>query len=190
MKPSPHSLVHIVESPEWDSSKKGLFPVPEEDVEDTGSLNENVAMDTDSDEPALLRYYNQLVTDSSIGNPASDTSGSSTSSVDSTQTQVTYTGIQSPTSWTPAFGYKPQMQPAEGADKPAAASESEPQQESPSTGYKPQSSWQVDSPEAENFTGCLGSPTSVTSSQFLIPETAEDPEPSGTWFQNILSRKF
>ena len=162
MKPSPHSLVHIVESPEWESGKKGLVPVPEEEVEENGSVDENV--DTDSDEP---------------------------SSVDSTQTQVTYTGIQSPTSaqWAPVYGYRPQMQPAGGEDEAAAVFEDEPQQESPSVAYKPQCSWQADSPEAENFGGSLGSPTSVTSSQFLIPESPEeDPEPSGTWFQRF-SRK-
>ncbi|KAI4887618.1 hypothetical protein NFI96_028961 [Prochilodus magdalenae] len=189
VKPSPHSLVHIVESPEWESGKKGLVPVPEEEVEESGSVDENV--DTDSDEPALLRYYNQLVTDNSRSNYASDTSGSSTSSVDSTQTQVTYTGIQSPTSaqWAPVYGYRPQMQPAGGEDEAAAVFEDEPQQESPSVAYKPQCSWQADSPEAENFGGSLGSPTSVTSSQFLIPESPEeDPEPSGTWFQRF-SRK-
>ncbi|XP_072527955.1 LIF receptor subunit alpha a [Salminus brasiliensis] len=193
VKPPPHSLVHIVESPEWDSAKKGLFPVPEEDTYDDGSIDENVEADTDSDEPTLLRYYNQLVTDGSHSNHTSDTSGSSTSSVDSAQTQVTYTGIQSPASsrWAPAYGYRPQTQPAESADEPADGFESEPQQESSSVGYKPQCSWQANSPEAENFSGSLGSPTSVTSSQFLIPDSAEeDPEPSGTWFQNLLSGKF
>uniref|UniRef100_A0A3B4DIC7 Fibronectin type-III domain-containing protein n=1 Tax=Pygocentrus nattereri TaxID=42514 RepID=A0A3B4DIC7_PYGNA len=193
IKPPTHSMVHIVESPEWDSSKKGLVPVPEEEEDDNGSVGENVEVDTDSDEPTLLRYYNQLVTDGSHSNYASDTSGSSTSSVDSAQTQVTYTGIQSPTSshWAPSYGYRPQMQPVEGPEEPAAAFENEPQQESPSIAYRPQCSWQAESPGAENFSGSLGSPTSVTSSQFLIPETAEeDPEPSGTWFQNFLSGKF
>lgn len=193
VKPPPHSLVHIVESPEWESGKKGLFPVPEEESYAGGSADENAEADTDSDEPALLRYYNQLVTDGTRSNHGSDTSGSSIGSVDSAQTQVTYTGIQSPTSsqWAPSYGYRPQMQPAEGAEEQAAGSETEPHPESPSIGYKPQCSWQPDSPGAENFSGCLGSPTSVTSSQFLIPETAEeDPEPSGTWFQNLLSGKF
>ncbi|XP_022520620.2 LIF receptor subunit alpha a isoform X1 [Astyanax mexicanus] len=188
VKPPPHSLVHIVESPEW---KAGLFPVPEEE-ESYDNGDENVEADTDSDEPALLRYYNQLVTDGSHSGQ-SDTSGSSTGSVDSAQTQVTYTGIQSPTpsQWTPAHGYRPQMQPAEGREEPGAGLETGAEPESPGVGYKPQCSWQPDSPGAENFGGCLGSPTSVTSSQFLIPETAEDhPEPSGTWFQNLLSGKF
>lgn len=165
LKPPPHSLVHIVESPD----KEGLFTAPggqEEGRGDDENDNQNVEMDTDSDEPALLRYYNQLV---------SDTSDCSSSSTDSVQTQVTYTGIQSP-------AYRPQNQPED-------PQEVEPQEESPSVGYKPQCSWRPDSPENENFS--LGSPTSVTSSQFLIPESSEDhPESSGSWFQNLLSGKF
>ncbi|KAK2845961.1 hypothetical protein Q7C36_010815 [Tachysurus vachellii] len=165
LKPPPHSLVHIVESPD----KDGLFTAPggqEEGRGDDENDNQNIEMDTDSDEPALLRYYNQLV---------SDTSDCSSSSTDSAQTQVTYTGIQSP-------AYRPQNQPED-------SQEVEPQEESPSVGYKPQCSWRPDSPENENFS--LGSPTSVTSSQFLIPESSEDhPESSGSWFQNLLSGKF
>lgn len=141
---------------------------PHHDDEDD---NQNVEMDTDSEEPALLRYYNQLVSDTS------DCSTSSTSSTDSAQTQVTYTGIQSP-------AYRPQNQPE-------ALFESEPQEESPGVGYKPQCSWRPDSPENQNLCESLGSPTSVTSSQFLIPESSEEhPETSGSWFQNLLSGKF
>ncbi|XP_058230543.1 LIF receptor subunit alpha a isoform X1 [Hemibagrus wyckioides] len=166
LKPPPHSLVHIVESPD----KEGLVTVPggqEEGHHDDESDNQDVEPDTDSDEPALLRYYNQLVSD------ASDRSSSST---DSAQTQVTYTGIQSP-------AYRPQNQSK-------ALSEAEPQEESPGAGYKPQCSWRPD-PESENLCDSLGSPTSVTSSQFLIPESSEEhPESSGSWFQNFLSGKF
>ena len=68
IKPPTHSLVHIVESPEWDSSKKGLVPVPEEEVDDNGSVGENGEEDTDTDELTLLRYYKQLVTDGSHSN--------------------------------------------------------------------------------------------------------------------------
>lgn len=168
LKPPPHSLVHIVESPD----KEGLVTLPT-DRQEEGHRNEdnndqNVEMDTDSDEPAMLRYYNQLV---------SDASDCSTSSVDSAQTQVTYTGIQSP-------AYRPQNQPE-------APCEAVPQGGSPSVGYKPQCSWRPDSPENENPCNSLGSPTSVTSTQFLIPESlAEHPESSGSWFQNLLSGKF
>ncbi|XP_035381772.1 LIF receptor subunit alpha a isoform X1 [Electrophorus electricus] len=191
VKPPRHSLVHIVESPEWESRKGSLVSAPEE--EDDDSANQNIDMDTDSDEPAHLRYYNQLVSDGSHSNHASDSSGASTSSEDSAQTQVTYTGIQSPapSQGTPSYAYRPQMQPTVGPDIPGAGLDSEPQEESSNVGYKPQCSWQVDSPEAENFSGSLGSPTSVTSSQFLIPESSEENlEPSGSWFQNLLSGKF
>lgn len=131
--------------------------------------NQNVEMDTDSDEPTLLRYYNQLV---------SDASDCSASSMDSTQTQVTYTGIQSP-------AYRPQNQCE-------AVFEAEPTEESPGAmGYRPQCSWRPDSPQNENFCESVGSPTSVTSSQFLIPESAEErPESSGGWFHNLLSGKL
>ncbi|TTM35975.1 Leukemia inhibitory factor receptor [Bagarius yarrelli] len=161
------------------SDKEGVVPFPgeqkegkrEDDDDDEDYEDDNkqhVEMDTDSDEPALLRYYNQLV---------SDTSDCSSSSTDSGQTQVTYTGIQSP-------AYHPQNQHE-------ALFEAEPHSESPGVGYRPQCSWRPDSPENENFCESLGSPTSVTSSQFLIPESSEErPESLGNWFQNLLSSKF
>ncbi|XP_056601954.1 LIF receptor subunit alpha a isoform X1 [Triplophysa dalaica] len=181
VKPPPHSLVHIVESPEWDFGKKGLVPVPEEEEE-----MENV--DTDSDEPALLKYYNQVVGEDSRSNPLSDSSGSSTFSVDSGQTEITYTGIQSPTA-SRGGGYRPQMQPVSGPDESNGGFQSDFQEENSSSGYKPQCSWQLDSPEAENFNGSLGSPTSVTSSQFLLPASSEENPPAHAWFHSLLSRK-
>ncbi|XP_053336944.1 LIF receptor subunit alpha a [Clarias gariepinus] len=169
LKPPAHSLVHIVESPD----KEGLVTVPggqEDGHRDDEGDNQNVELDTDSDDPALLRYYNQLV---------SDASDCSSSSMDSAQTQVTYTGIQSP-------AYRPQAQAEARFEEEEA-----PREESPGGGYKPQCSWRPDSPGIENLCGSLGSPTSVTSSQFLIPETPEEhPESSGSWFQNLLSGKF
>ncbi|XP_016389704.1 leukemia inhibitory factor receptor-like [Sinocyclocheilus rhinocerous] len=190
VKPSPHSLVHIVENPERDFTKEGLFLVPEEEEE---SENDNIEVDTDSDEPALLRYYNQVVGDGSHSNQVSDSSGSSTASVGSTQTEITYAGIQSPTSSQGACGgggYRPQMQSVAGPAEPQIEFEADFQDDGLNTGYKPQCSWQLDSPEAENFSGSLGSPTSVTSSQFLIPESSEEkPQPSNTWFHNFLSGK-
>ncbi|KAI2665002.1 Leukemia inhibitory factor receptor [Labeo rohita] len=183
-------LVHIVDSPEWDFTKEGLFPVPEEEEE---SENDNIEVDTDSDEPALLRYYNQVVGDGSHSNHISDSSGSSTASVGSTQTEITYAGIQSPTSSQGACGgggYRPQMQSVTGPAELQNEFEADFQDDGLNTGYKPQCSWQLDSPEAENFSGSLGSPTSVTSSQFLIPESSEEkPQPSNTWFHNFLSGK-
>ncbi|XDV21455.1 hypothetical protein PO909_026549 [Leuciscus waleckii] len=190
VKPSPHSLVQIVESPEWDFRKKGLVPVPEEEEE---FENDNIEVDTDSDEPALLRYYNQVVGDGSHSNHVSDSSGSSTASVGSTQTEVTYTGIQSPSSSQGVCdggGYRPQMQSAADPAEPQGEFEADFQDDSLNTGYKPQCSWQLDSPEAENLSGSLGSPTSVTSSQFLLPESSEEkPQPSSTWFHSFLSGK-
>ncbi|KAK3514826.1 hypothetical protein QTP70_032796 [Hemibagrus guttatus] len=146
LKPPPHSLVHIVESPD----KEGLVTAlggQEEGHRDDESDNRNVEPDTDSDEPGLLRYYNQLV---------SDVSDRSSSSTDSAQTQVTYTGIQSP-------AYRPQNQPE-------ALLEVE-SQESPGAGYKPQCSWRADPSENENFS--LGSPTSVLSFRSAVPQTPE-----------------
>ncbi|XP_067295683.1 LIF receptor subunit alpha a [Pseudorasbora parva] len=191
VKPSPHSLVHIVESPEWDFSKKSLVPVPEEEEE---SENDNVEVDTDSDEPALLRYYNQVVGDGSHSNHVLDSSGSSTASVGSTQTEITYTGIQSPSSsqgvCVGGGGYRPQTQSAVDPAEPQDDFEAVFQDDGLNTGYKPQCSWQLDSPEAENFSGSLGSPTSVTSSQFLIPESSEEkPQSSSTWFHSFLGGK-
>ncbi|XP_059405476.1 LIF receptor subunit alpha a [Carassius carassius] len=190
VKPSPHSLVHIEESPEWDFTKEGLFPVPEEEEE---SENDNIEVDTDSDEPALLRYYNQVVGDGSHSNQVSDSSGSSTVSVGSTQTEITYAGIQSPTpsqGVCSGGGYRPQMQSVAPLPEPQIEFEADFQDDGMNAGYKPQCSWQLDSPEAENFSGSLGSPTSVTSSQFLIPESSEEkPQPSNTWFHNFLSGK-
>ncbi|XP_056110796.1 LIF receptor subunit alpha a [Rhinichthys klamathensis goyatoka] len=190
VKPSPHSLVHIVESPEWDFSKKALVPVPEEEEE---FESDNIEVDTDSEEPALLRYYNQVVGDGSHSNHLSDSSGSSTASGGSTQTEVTYTGIQSPSSSQGVCdggGYRPQMQSAADPDEPQGEFEADFQDDGLNTGYKPQCSWQLDSPEAENLSGSLGSPTSVTSSQFLIPESSEEkPQSSSTWFHSFLSGK-
>ncbi|XP_059404776.1 leukemia inhibitory factor receptor-like isoform X1 [Carassius carassius] len=190
VKPSPHSLVHIVENPGWGFSKEGLFPVPEEEEE---SEKDNMEVDTDSDEPALLRYYKQVVDDSSHSNQVLDSSGSSTLSVGSTQTEITYAGIQNPIPSQGACaggGYRPQLQSVEGPAEPQIEFEADFQDDGLNAGYKPQCSWQLDSPEAENLSGSLGSPTSVTSSQFLIPESSEEkPQPSNTWFHNFLSGK-
>ncbi|TRY71420.1 hypothetical protein DNTS_011664 [Danionella cerebrum] len=169
VKPSPHSLVHIVETPDRDFIKEGLVPVPEEEEED-----ENLEVDSDS-EPGLLRYYNQV-----IGSSASDSSASSSASVGSTHTDITYAGIQSPSSSSGA-GYRPQTDPNDALRA---------QDEEVNNGYKPQCSWQMDSPEPENLSGSLGSPTSVTSSQFLIPESSEEkPQTASSWFHGFLSGK-
>uniref|UniRef100_A0A4W5JPX4 LIF receptor subunit alpha a n=1 Tax=Hucho hucho TaxID=62062 RepID=A0A4W5JPX4_9TELE len=211
VKPSPHSMVHIVEDSVWDSSKEALVTVPEEDEEGTGDE------EADTDEPASLRYYNQVVEEgsSSRGRPhASDSSASSTGSMDSGHTDVTYTGIQtSACSLAPMAhfqpqpdasqcagggGYRPQMQSASCPEDPQTGPEEHLQPPVGSFGgYQPQCSWKQDSPEADGGgldQACLGSPTSVTSSQFLLPydtseEGKEHQSSASTWFHNLLTGK-
>lgn len=227
MKPSPNSVVHIVEKPEWDSSKEMLVVIPEEDEGDEGQMIGDEPVDTD--EPTSIRYYNQVVDERPIRPRFPDSSASSASSLDSARTDVTYTGIQTSASslvW-PADpqgpgesrqpladlaaaaaaasgggggGYKPQMQAtAQTQDLGLVSPESpsEPQADF-SGGYKPQSSWHFDSPteagEGSGLMPSLGSPTSVASTQFLLPDGEDGAEerrqPSSsasTWFTNLLS---
>ncbi|XP_075875630.1 LIF receptor subunit alpha a [Nelusetta ayraudi] len=225
VKPSPNSVVHIVEKPEWDSSKEMLVVIPEEDEGDEGQMIGDEPVDTD--EPTSIRYYNQVVDERPIRPRFPDSSASSASSLDSARTDVTYTGIQTSASslvW-PADpqgpgeshqpladlaaaaaagggggGYKPQMQTtAQTQDLGLASPESpsEPQADF-SGGYKPQSSWHFDSPteagEGSGLMPSLGSPTSVASTQFLLPDGEDGGEerrqPSSsasTWFTNLLS---
>uniref|UniRef100_A0A665T1H9 Leukemia inhibitory factor receptor-like n=1 Tax=Echeneis naucrates TaxID=173247 RepID=A0A665T1H9_ECHNA len=190
VKPSSHSVIHIVEKPEWDSSKEALVVIPEEDEEEEGMGEEPV----DTDEPTSLRYYNQVVDDRPIRPRFPDSSASSASSLDSGRTEVTYTGIQ--TSGCGGGGYKPQMQP-----KVPREALPEPFLEPPAAttgGYKPQNSWHLDSPvetrESGGLAPSLGSPTSVASTQFLLPDDEEHTEDkrqssssAATWFTNLLS---
>lgn len=223
VKPSPHSMVHIVEKPEWDSSKEMLVVIPEEDEDEEEQHIGEEPVDTD--EPASLRYYNQVVDERPIRPRFSDSSASSASSLDSARTNVTYTGIQTSGSslvWPPdaqgpseghraqadlsvhcgggGGGYRPQMQPrapSEDINKASPEPLFEPQAAS-AGGYKPQGSWHFDSPvEAEESGGLapsLGSPTSVASTQFLLPDGEEHAEEkrqlsssAATWFTNLLS---
>lgn len=221
VKPSPHSMVHIMEKPEWDSSKEVLVVIPEEDEEEDGQGIGDEPVDTD--EPASIRYYNQVVDERPIRPRFPDSSASSASSLDSAQTDVTYTGIQTSGSslvfqhdqsgqqpqadfsiscGDGGGGYRPQMQPrAQSAGPSLAPPQPFPEpQAACSGGYKPQSSWHLDSPvEAWDNGGLapsLGSPTSVASTQFLLPEGesdehAEERRPAtssaATWFTNLLS---
>ncbi|XP_054466937.1 LIF receptor subunit alpha a [Anoplopoma fimbria] len=225
VKPSPHSLVHMVERPEWDSSKELLVVIPEEDEDEDGQgLGDEPA---DMDEPASLRYYNHVVDERPIRPRFPDSSDSSASSLDSARTDVTYTGIQTSGS-SLVFqldpqgsseghqpqadmlfcggggggggGYRPQMQSRAQSDDAGLASPDpflEPQAAGEG-GYKPQSSWHLDSPveagESGGLAPSLGSPTSVASTQFLLPDGEEHSEerrqPSSsaaTWFTNLLS---
>uniref|UniRef100_A0A8C7ZZD4 LIF receptor subunit alpha a n=1 Tax=Oryzias sinensis TaxID=183150 RepID=A0A8C7ZZD4_9TELE len=212
VRPSPHSMVHIVEKPERDFNKETLVVIPEE--EEYFEKDEPV----DTDEPMSLRYYNQVVDDRPIRPRFPGSSASSASSLDSGHTDVTYTGIQTSGSslvfqpdpqgsseeQPPEVvrydgGYKPQMHPKVLSDDVVLKS-SNPFQESEaasSVGYKPQCSWHLDSPTDTAETGSLapslGSPTSVASTQFLLPDGDGDEknkqQPSSaaaTWFSNLL----
>ncbi|XP_053276012.1 LIF receptor subunit alpha a [Pleuronectes platessa] len=220
VKPSSHSIMHIVEKPEWDSSKEALVVIPEEDEDEEGQGMGDEPVDTD--EPTSLSYYNQVVDERPIRPRFPDSSDSSASSLDSARTDVTYTGIQTSgsslvfqlDSQASAEGhqphadmsvngggggdYRPQMQARAPSDDIALVSPEPFIEAASGGGYKPQSSWHLDSPvEGEESGGrapSLGSPTSVASTQFLLPDGEEDTEerrqPSSsatTWFTNLLS---
>ncbi|KAM7415967.1 hypothetical protein PAMA_018167 [Pampus argenteus] len=222
VKPSPHSMVHIVEKSDWDSSKEALVVIPEEDEEEYEQGIGDGPVDTY--EQASLRYYNQVVDERPIRPRFPD---SSASSLDSARTDVTYTGIQTSGS-SLVFqldpqgsseghqpladlsvscgggggGYRPQMQsraPSDGLGLAPTMPFQEPQVAS-TGGYKPQRSWQLDSPvEAEESAGLapsLGSPTSVASTQFLLPDGGSEEHEeekrlmsssATTWFTNLMS---
>lgn len=215
VKPSPHSMVHIVEKPHWDLSKEMLVVIPEEDEEEERQRMGDEPADTD--EPTSLRYYNQVVDERPLRPRFPDSSASSASSMDSARTDVTYTGIQtsgSLSAWSPSphgssdvsqsqadlalssqirggGGYQPQMQSRAPTEEPC-----EPQAVS-SGGYKPQSSWHFESPTeaapSGGLTPSLGSPTSIASTQFLLPDGEEHTEryqqssSAASWFTNLLS---
>ncbi|XP_036382342.1 LOW QUALITY PROTEIN: LIF receptor subunit alpha a [Megalops cyprinoides] len=207
--PCPHNPVHIVERV---SGKPGLEVTPEDDEEQASSEDDG-PVDTYSSGPVALRYYNLVVGDGSQGPPSTDTSSSSsTSSMGSTRTEVTYTGIQTCgiSSEAPSHqeipaggGYRPQVDPASASTPTPALGPAEPvgDQADPADlpllgtfgGYQPQCSWRMDSPEAGSLNSSLGSPTSVSSSQFLLPDPAseegDDRAPSTTWFHSLLSGK-
>ncbi|XP_033828179.1 LIF receptor subunit alpha a [Periophthalmus magnuspinnatus] len=220
VKPSPHSMVHIVEKPEWDSSKEVLVVIPEEDEDDEGQGIRDEPVDTD--EPTSLRYYNQVVDERPIRPRYPDSSASSASSMDSGRTDVTYTGIQTsgsslvfqsdsqsssdqplvvPESCGGADGgYRPQMQlPPENDNASLAQSHSLPESQAcRSGGYRPQNNWQLDSPdeadERRSLAPSLGSPTSIASTQFLLPDQSSDElaeekhqSSAATWLTNLLS---
>uniref|UniRef100_A0A3B3ZZH4 Fibronectin type-III domain-containing protein n=1 Tax=Periophthalmus magnuspinnatus TaxID=409849 RepID=A0A3B3ZZH4_9GOBI len=213
-------MVHIVEKPEWDSSKEVLVVIPEEDEDDEGQGIRDEPVDTD--EPTSLRYYNQVVDERPIRPRYPDSSASSASSMDSGRTDVTYTGIQTsgsslvfqsdsqsssdqplvvPESCGGADGgYRPQMQlPPENDNASLAQSHSLPESQAcRSGGYRPQNNWQLDSPdeadERRSLAPSLGSPTSIASTQFLLPDQSSDElaeekhqSSAATWLTNLLS---
>ncbi|KAL0979833.1 hypothetical protein UPYG_G00190390 [Umbra pygmaea] len=199
VKASPPSVL-LVENPQWEFSK-ALVTVPEEDEDE----------DVDSDAPLELRYYNHVVDGSSSSERrpnALDSSTSSFGSMDSERTDVTYTGIQTspmpiqPQHDAPSLGqcvgggYRPQMQSASCPEEVQTGPEETPIVGS-FGGYQPQCSWKKDSPDADGDLdqGCMGSPTSVNSSQFLLPidtsseEGKEHLSSATTWFQSLLTGK-
>ncbi|XP_023692483.2 LIF receptor subunit alpha a [Paramormyrops kingsleyae] len=198
MTPCAHSSVHIVENRRRMSGKEELKVVLEDPEEEEQWGNE--PPDMDSDEQSFLRYYNQVVgEDPGLAPTGTGSSGLSSRSTGSARTEVTYTGIQmSSTSacssaCVPATmeaplsgGYRPQM-----ASVPNQAEVSDDPQLDADTGYQPQCSWKLDSPEETSLDSSLGSPTSVNSSQFLLPEPSGEENfshaPSTTWFRNLLS---
>lgn len=221
VKPSPHSMVCVVETPEYDCIKEMLVAIPEEDEDDAGQGIGDESVDTD--EPTSLRYYNQMVDERPIRPRFPDSSASSISSMSSAHTDVTYTGIQTSGSslvlqldpqgssecHQPQLdrsvsygggGYRPQMQPRAPSDDmglPSPESFLEPQAAC-SGGYKPQGSWQLDSPvdaaEMGSLAPSLGSPTSVASTQFLLPDGEENTgekrqlsSSAASWLTNLLS---
>lgn len=210
VKPSPHSMVHIVEKPEWDSSKEALVVIPEEDEDDEGQGISDEAVDTD--EPTSLRYYNQVIDERPIRPRYPDSSASSASSLDSARTDVTYTGIQTSGS-SVVFqsenpqasvgaegGYRPQTHPPPQTDNASLAQAQSLLEShvSSSSGYRPQSDWHLDSPgeadEQRSLAPSLGSPTSIASTQFLLPDASSEERADektssspATWFSNLLS---
>ncbi|KAJ8262654.1 hypothetical protein COCON_G00151110 [Conger conger] len=203
VEPCPHNTVHIVENPERESGKLEPTVVLEDEVEGDDSSGDS-STDTDSSDPVVLRYYNQVVDDGSRGPPSTDSSASSSTSMASARTDVTYTGIQTspcssaavaPLEAVQAGSYRPQMAPAPELQEPQLDT-SEPA-DLPLLGgfggYQPQSTWREDSPESHSLNCSLGSPTSVSSSQFLLPDPSAEDEaehaPSTTWFHNLLSGK-
>ncbi|XP_035999786.1 LIF receptor subunit alpha a [Fundulus heteroclitus] len=204
VKPFPHSIVHILEKPERDPYKDALVVIPEEEVDDHAEGTGDGPVDVD--ERQSLRYYNQVVDERPIRPRYPDSSASSLSSVDSANTDVTYTGISegfqphtgpSMSSGATAGGYQPQMRPVTlGGNQASPEPLVEPQVVG-CGGYKPQSSWLIDSPteadERMSPTPSLGSPTSVASTHFLLSDREGDEQErrqtsssAAAWLTNLL----
>ncbi|XP_066568265.1 LIF receptor subunit alpha a [Amia ocellicauda] len=157
-----------------------------------------VPSDTDSSGPLCLTNYPQLIHN---GSSSSDTSAGSMDSNGSNGTEVTYTDIQSSSGSPNAMqnptydlGYKPQV--SQLADQGEVCSLPDLPLLGEPMGYQPQASsedWQQENPEAASLESSLGSPTSINSTQFLLPdqptEDSQEPTSSSTWFHNFLSMK-
>uniref|UniRef100_W5N4J4 LIF receptor subunit alpha a n=1 Tax=Lepisosteus oculatus TaxID=7918 RepID=W5N4J4_LEPOC len=138
--------------------------------------------DTGCSSQTILNYYGQVYN-----------GGAGTSSLESNSTEVTYTNIQPSSSASASSGYQPQMtrgpDPEELGPPLAMPLICDP------AGYQPQANpkdWTVESPGPASLNSSLGSPTSINSTQFLLPdqgpEDSQEPQFS-TWFHNFLSMK-
>ncbi|KAJ8401567.1 hypothetical protein AAFF_G00378840 [Aldrovandia affinis] len=184
VEPCPHNTVHIVENPERESDKFSPEVELEEEEGDGAGAGESPP-DTDSSDPVVLRYYNQVVDDGSQGPRSADSSSSSSSdssstSLASTRTDVTYTGIQSAASSSGApvqpeasdmGGYRPQMTPELASAEPQADSAG------PADfpllgdfgGYQPQITWRADSRPASTAPWAAPHPSAPPSSSSPTP---------------------
>lgn len=213
-----------MEKPEWDSSKEMLVAIPEEEEDDEGRRIGDEPVDTDEptsiryyNQVVDERPIRPRFPDSSASSASSLDSARTDVTYTGIQTSASSLvwpadpqGESQPLADLAAGaaggnggaggGYKPQMQAtAQTQDLGLASPDfpSEPHDDF-SGGYKPQSSWHFDSPTEAGGSGglapSLGSPTSVASTQFLLPDgdegTEERRQPSSsasTWFTNLLS---
>lgn len=212
-----------MEKPEWDSSKEMLVAIPEEEEDNKDQRIGDEPVDTDEPNSIRYynqvvdeRPIRPRFPDSSASSASSLDSARTDVTYTGIQTSASSLvwpaepqGENQPLTDLAAGaagdnggggGYKPQMQAtAQTQDLGLASPEfpSEPRADF-SGGYKPQGSWHFDSPTEAGGSGglapSLGSPTSVASTQFLLPdsdETAEERrQPSSsasTWFTNLLS---
>ncbi|XP_041111083.1 leukemia inhibitory factor receptor-like isoform X2 [Polyodon spathula] len=180
--------------------------VPGKDVEDSDickvEINNGDSEQIDdnccdaSTNPMLPSYYPQIV------DSYKASSDSSSGSMDSCATQVTYSDIQPPSTGLvnnleviSDAGYKPQMRPhvplVDVSHTPNPQHLDLPEH---SEGYQPQvkvSNWSLESPEVDEASACIGSPTSLNSTQFLLPDQASEEgqsSRSSSWkFSNFMS---
>ncbi|MGH0126177.1 UNVERIFIED_CONTAM: hypothetical protein FKN15_005573 [Acipenser sinensis] len=177
VKPFIPDKVRIIESvPGKDAEDSDICKV---EINNGDSEQIDVNSSDTSTNPMLPSYYPQIV------DSYKASSDSSSGSMDSCATQVTYSDIQPPTNGSvnnleviSDCGYKPQMRPhmplldVNHTPNPQHLDLTE-----QSEGYQPQlkvSNWSLESPEVDEASACIGSPTSVNSTQFLLPDQASE----------------
>ncbi|XP_077570889.1 leukemia inhibitory factor receptor-like [Stigmatopora nigra] len=229
VRASPNHLVRVVEKPQVDSFKEVLVVIPEEDEDEarqddgvTTTTTTTTAATTAAhrQRPSSLRRHGTIdSSDSSADSGQMDVfyTGIQTSA----SSRLSPADVGRPASLAPAHGggYRPQRQAAPpGEDRRDGEPEASPgggREASPGGGgYKAQTAWRSDSPgEAEErptslgspgeeeraAPPSLGSPASVASTQFLLPDgEAEQPgrekrpmsvsaAAAAGWFTNLLS---